>query len=167
MQHKLHKDVLGGLLMLVLGIIVTVQGTRYSIGTLSRMGPGYFPVALGVILAACGMVIAAGGWLSSRRGPTIGAAEAPPAVPKLPGHGPVTLEWRAWLLIATSIVAFVLFATYLGLVPATFAVVFISALADRQNNWKNAAVLGLGVVVMAVVVFWWALQVQMPLFRAG
>jgi hypothetical protein len=49
-------------------------------------------------------------------------------------------------------------------VPATFAIVFISALGDKMNTLKSAAILGAGVVVVAVVVFWWALQMQIPLF---
>ena len=151
MSRKVHKDVLGGALMIALGVVVAVQGSTYSIGTLSRMGPGYFPVALGVILALSGIAIAIKGWFASA-----------PEDAK-----PIPVEWRAWLLIALSIIAFVLFAEYLGLVPATFAVVFISALADRQNTWRSAAVLALGVVVVAVVVFWWALQLQLPLFRWG
>ena len=48
--------------------------------------------------------------------------------------------------------------------PATFAIVFISALGDKMNTWKSAAILGAGVVAVAIVVFWWALQMQFPLF---
>ena len=54
-----------------------------------------------------------------------------------------------------------------GLLPATFAIVFISALGDRKNTIKQAFVLSLGMSVIAVVVFWWALQLQLPLFRWG
>jgi hypothetical protein len=187
MQRKWHKDVWGGLLMLVLGIVVAVQGTSYSIGTLSRMGPGYFPVALGVILALCGIAIGVQGAMHSPRqnaaspympagaaasagvpghAPAPGAA-APPGLHASAHHGNTSIEWRAWLLIGAAIIAFVLLARFFGLLPATFAVVFISSLADRENSWKSGAILALGVCVMAVVVFWWALQVQMPLFRAG
>jgi len=150
-RRKIHKDVLGGGLMIALGIGVVIQSRSYTFGTLSRMGPGYFPVALGVILALAGLAIVVKGWLA-------GAPEETKAVP---------LEWRAWMLIGLSIVAFVVLAEYLGLVPATFAVVFISALADRQNTWRHAALLGLAIVVVSVVVFWWALQIQLPLFRWG
>ena len=44
--------------MLLLGLGAILQGRNYSIGTLSRMGPGFFPVALGVILALAGVAIA-------------------------------------------------------------------------------------------------------------
>lgn len=149
--RHLHKDFWGGGLMVLLGIVVALQGSTYSIGTLSRMGPGYFPVALGVILALSGIAIAIKGYLSA---PVRDQKPLPP-------------EWKAWFLISLSVVAFVVLAQYMGLVPATFGVVFISALADRDNTWKHAAVLALAIVVVCVIVFWWALQIQLPLFRWG
>ncbi|MCJ9713295.1 tripartite tricarboxylate transporter TctB family protein, partial [Bordetella hinzii] len=51
--------------------------------------------------------------------------------------------------------------------PATFAIVFISALGDRTNTLKQALLLSVSMCVIAVVVFWWALQLQLPLFRWG
>jgi hypothetical protein len=149
--RHLHRDFWGGGLMVVLGILVIAQGASYSIGTLSRMGPGYFPVALGVILVLTGVAIAVKGYIDS---PQVEEKPLPP-------------EWRAWFLICASIVAFVLLAEYTGLAPATFAIVFISALADRDNTWKQALVLSTAIVIVCVVVFWWALQLQIPLFRWG
>ncbi len=51
--------------------------------------------------------------------------------------------------------------------PATFALVFISALGDRQHTLRSAALLAAGVTVLGVAVFSWALQLQFPLFRWG
>jgi high-affinity Fe2+/Pb2+ permease len=64
-------------------------------------------------------------------------------------------------------VAFIVLGEYGGLVPATFAIVFISALGDRNNSLKQAFWLSAGMVVIAVVIFWWALQMQFDLFRWG
>jgi hypothetical protein len=52
------KDFVAGLIFFGLGIAVTVYGARYSIGTASHMGPGYFPRMLGVGLILLGAVIA-------------------------------------------------------------------------------------------------------------
>ena len=46
------KDVLGGILFVVLGIAVAFQSVKYEVGTLHSMGPGFFPLALGLVLAA-------------------------------------------------------------------------------------------------------------------
>jgi len=146
--RRLHKEFLGGGLVIALGIAVLAQGRTYDLGSPSRMGPGFFPVALGAILALCGVAIAVQGWL---------AAPADTAARRSP-------EWRAWFLICFSVVAFILCAAHLGLVPATLAIVFISALADRENSWKSAFVLSLAMVAVGIVVFWWALKIDLPLF---
>ena len=149
--NQRNRDTYGGGLMLVVGIAAAVQGARYQVGTLSRMGPGFFPMALGVILALIGLAI----MITARR--TAPAEEKQPLPP----------EWRGWIAIIMSLVAFALLGTYGGLLPASFAVVFISALGDRQNSVKAALILALAITVVAVVVFWWALQVQFPLFNWG
>ncbi len=146
-----NRDYYGGVLMLLIGLGAVVQGRQYPIGTLSRMGPGFFPVALGAILALVGLAIVASARLVA---PVAGAA------PRRP-------EWRGWFCIGLSIVSFVVLGKYGGLVPATFAIVFISALADRENTILAAAVLALATVAICVVVFWWALQLNFALFGWG
>lgn len=151
--NKYNKDYYGGGLMILLGLSAALQGQAYHIGSLSKMGSGFFPVALGILLALIGAAIA----LTAA---TSGAAEGDADKPLAP-------EWRGWICITLSIVAFVILGKYGGLLPATFAIVFISAMGDRQNTIKRALLLSLAMVAVAVGVFWWALQIQFPLFRWG
>jgi len=146
-----NKDLWGGVLLIIVGISVAIHSVSFSIGSLSRMGPGYFPLALGVIMTAMGLAIGVKGYLAT-------PAERKPARPP---------EWKAWFLICLSLVAFVVLTEHLGLVAGTFGIVFISALADRDNSWKAAGVLAIGMVIISVVVFWWALQIQLPLVKWG
>ena len=44
---------------------------------------------------------------------------------------------------------------------------FISALGDRDNTLREALLLALAMMAIAVVVFWWALSLQLPLFQWG
>jgi hypothetical protein len=148
---KYIMDYAGGTLMLLIGIGAVVQGQTYTIGTLSRMGPGYFPVALGTILALIGVGLLVSAALANA---PADAESRPP-------------EWRGWICIVLSIVAFVVFGKYGGLVPATFAIVFISAMGERKNTIWSAGLLAVLMVVICVVVFWWALQLQFPLFAWG
>lgn len=145
------RDYLASLLLFLLGLGTMVQGASYSVGSLTQMGPGFFPVVLGVLLTICGAALAIATWLSS---PLEERAQLPP-------------EWRAWALILIGLAAFVVLGKYGGLVPATFALVFISALADRENTLRRALILSLSMVTISVVVFWWALQLQFPLFQWG
>jgi Tripartite tricarboxylate transporter TctB family len=149
--NKSNRDYFGGALMIIIGAAAAIQGQSYQIGSLSRMGPGFFPVALGVILALAGTVIIITAWFSGHEGED---KDLPP-------------EWRGWFCICASIVAFVVLGKYGGLLPASFAIVFISALGDRDNTIMGAGLLAAAVCVVCVVVFWWALQVQFPLFTWG
>lgn len=149
--NKHNRDYYAGALMILLGLYTVLQGRTYQMGTLSRMGPGYYPVALGVLMVILGVIIA----LNARASVPEGEEEALPP------------EWRGWICILLSIVAFVVFGMYGGLLPATFAIVFISALGDRNNTVKSAFFLAVGMTLVALVIFYWALQVQFPLFQWG
>jgi hypothetical protein len=148
---RYNKDYYGGGLMFLLGVGTIWKGFDYKIGTLSRMGPGYFPVAIGVILALMGVLIALG-------------AKSEVTTSDDKKHPP---EWRGWSCIILANIAFVVLGRYGGLLPATFAVVFIAALGDRQNTFKSAFLLAIAMVVVCLIVFSWALQLQFPLFRWG
>jgi hypothetical protein len=149
--NKYNKDYYGGGLMFLLGAGAMYAGLGYKVGTLSQMGPGYFPVAVGALLALMGILIALG---ASRGVPDGDDKHQAP-------------EWRGWVCITASLIAFIALGKYGGLLPATFAVVFIAALGDRQNTLKHAVLLALGMCAIAVVVFWWALHMQFPLFTWG
>jgi hypothetical protein len=154
--NKHNRDYYGGGMMLLFGLGAIWEGMSYRIGTLVRMGPGFFPVALGVILAFTGVAIMVGA-----------AASAAAEIKEDNKEDNLRPEWRGWICISLSIVAFVVLGRYGGLVPATFAIVFISALGDRQNTIKSAAILAAAMCVVCVAVFWYALQVQFPLFQWG
>lgn len=148
---KYNKDFYGGGLMLLLGLAATLESMTYEVGTLRNMGAGFFPATLGVILMIMGAAIV----LTAKRGaPNSGEKQLLP-------------EWRGSLCIVLSIVAFIVLGKYGGLIPASFAIVFISAMGDRQNTVKSAVILSLLMVAVAVIVFRWALRMQFPLFQWG
>ena len=147
MRSVIPKDYYGGALIMLIGLVSAYGGSRFQIGTLQRMGPGFFPTAIGVVLAAIGLMIA----LSA--GPAEADAKTKPP-----------LDLRGALCIVGGLLAFAVLGDFGGLIPATFAVVFISAMGDRQNTVKTAAMLATGVVVTGVFLFWWLLQIQLPLF---
>jgi hypothetical protein len=118
------------------------------------MGAGFIPVVLGILMTAVGLLI---GVLAKARTPEEIKEQALPDPPDL----------RGGLCILAAVGVFVLLGAYGGLVPATFASVFIAAMGDRQNTWKSAAVLGGVMVVFGVIVFHYGLRVQLPLFAWG
>ncbi len=147
-----NRDYYGGALMVLIGLAAAWQGTRYEVGSLTQMGAGFFPLALGLALALLGVAIAAG----ARR-----------AAPEAVEAGRARPEWRGWFCISLSVIAFVVLGRYGGLLPAAFAITFISALGDRDNTPLHALLLAVSISVICVVIFWWALKLQLPLFAWG
>lgn len=143
------RDLGSGALIFAIGAGATLLGLQYPIGTLADIGPGLFPTAIGILLALTGLVIAA-----TRLDIRFKPSDAAP-------------DWRGWGCIVGGILAFALLGEYFGLAVASFAIVFISALGDRNNSIPQAAMLAVAMVVVSIVVFWWALQLQMPLFKLG
>lgn len=143
------RDLGSGALIFAIGAGATLLGLQYPIGTLADIGPGLFPTAIGILLALTGLVIAA-----TRLNIRFERSDAAP-------------DWRGWGCIVGGILAFAVLGLYFGLAIASFAIVFISALGDRNNSIPQAAMLAVAMVVVSIVVFWWALQLQMPLFKLG
>ncbi len=57
MKIKSEKDFFAGLMFMVVGIAFAWGATTYNIGEGARMGPGYFPLMLGILLAGLGAFI--------------------------------------------------------------------------------------------------------------
>ena len=63
MLEKDYRDIVAGALLAALGIAISLYAlSHYSIGTITRMGPGMVPVGLGVLLAIFGVVIGGTAW---------------------------------------------------------------------------------------------------------
>ena len=153
------KDHYGALLLLALGAGVLALGLGYRMGSLNHMGAGYIPVVLGVLMMLVGVAL----------GVTAAAPGTREMVNPLPGHGVHAggPEWRGWLCILGGVAAFVVIGQYGGLLPATFASVFVAAMGDRNNTVKASAVLAAGMVVFCLIVFHYGLSLQLPLFQWG
>jgi Tripartite tricarboxylate transporter TctB family len=54
---KSQKDFFSGLMFTVVGAAFAWGATTYSVGEGARMGPGYFPLMLGILLAILGAAI--------------------------------------------------------------------------------------------------------------
>jgi hypothetical protein len=148
------RDFYAGGLMILLGLGIALKGATYRLGTLMHMGPGFFPTSLGVLLVLIGLAIAAAGMTP---------AEGEEDQSILPEHP----EWWAWFCILMSPVLFILFGRYFGMIPGTFACVFIAALGDRNKTWKSVLILSTVVTVFGVVLFSYFLQVPMPILTWG
>jgi Tripartite tricarboxylate transporter TctB family len=150
------RDFYAGGLMLLLGLGIALKGATYRTGTLMHMGPGFLPTALGVLLVLLGIAIAAPTFASTTRG----GEDDQRILPENP-------QWWAWFCILMSPVLFIFFGRYFGMIPGTFACVFIAALGDKNATWKGTIILATVVTIFGVALFSYFLQVPMPILTWG
>jgi hypothetical protein len=157
LQRIRTKDHAGALLLIALGAGVALWGRTYRVGSLTEMGAGYIPFVIGVLLIAVGILVGI-------------TAKAPPAIiPNLPGPKKAQrgIDARGAFCIVGSIASFVILGTYGGMVPASFACVFIAAIGDRSNSLRDALLLA-GVLTLAgFLIFSWALKLSLAPFSWG
>jgi hypothetical protein len=137
--------------MLLLGVGAAVTGSGYKLGSLAKMGPGFMPVMLGIVLAFLGVLIA---------GTALGSPET--VDEKFLPDNP---QWFGWLCILGGPVLFIILGQVGGMIPAVFACVFVCALGDKTATYKSSAVLAAGVTVFGVLLFHYLLRIPFPLLR--
>ena len=115
----------------------------YQMGSSVRMGPAYFPVVLGGLLAFLGMLVLFDS-----------VVEEGPAVAKF--------HWRPLLWIGLSSLAFAYLLKPVGLVLASVALVFISAYGGHEFKWKEVAIMSVILAVFSVLVFVKGLSLPFP-----
>lgn len=131
---KSQKDFYSGLMFSILGLVFAVASLEYKVGEGANMGPGYFPLVLGVLLAVLGGGITAKSLLATSYadGDPIGK-----------------WAWRPLLfIIAANLVFGVLLGGLpsiglppMGLVAAIFALIILASLAGDEFNLKEVLVL--------------------------
>lgn len=148
------QDFAGGLVVAAVGLGAIAIGQSYGIGSLRKMEPGFFPVALGAFLALIGLGMAA--FALQTRAEQAARGERDTALFERP-------DGRGWFFIVLGVLAFLFVGEVGGLAPAAFLCVFLSALGDRTMSWRRALVFGLIVTVLGCILFSLLLGIQMPL----
>ena len=116
------KDAVAGLLFTLLGLFVVFESLKYRLGDAMHMGPGYFPLLLGGLLAVLGLfVLGRAFFLSSA---SVDAVALWPVV-----------------RILGAVVLFGLTIRPLGLVPAIILLVFLSRIGGHDFKFREVAVL--------------------------
>ena len=160
MKIKSQQDWWAGLMFIAVGLffIVFALGTPefidsivgsklipgYQMGSSVRMGPAYFPVVLGGLLAFLGLLVMFDSLVEE--GPNV-----------------AKFHWRPLLWIGLSSLAFAYLLKPLGLVLASAALVFISAYGGHEFKWKEVTIMSVVLVIFAVLVFVKALSLPFPI----
>jgi hypothetical protein len=141
------NDLVAGTVVVLIGTFTLAEALNYRAGAALKMGPGYFPQGLAALMIAAGIGIVL---VEGRRR----AEDEAPAI-----------AWRSLLAVMAAMLAFALMIERLGLAPATFAAVFISALAQRDARLWVSLAAAVAIAALTVLIFPIALGILVPIVK--
>ncbi len=151
-----QKNFWGGVLFVALGLTFAIiaRGVPglaflpgYAMGTPARMGPGFFPFYLGVMLTALGFLIASTGIRRHANDP--GVVER--------------FHWKPILFVLASIVLFGILLKAIGMLLAGIMLVVGASLGSQGFRLKTVLILAVVLVAFCALVFVVGLKLPIPL----
>jgi len=139
------KDFVAGLMFIAIGIAAIVIAANYPLGTAARMGPGYFPRILGILLILLGAVL---------------------ALRALRLQGSPLPRWplRPTLVVLASVVLFGAIVNFVGVALSTVVLIFTASAASHEFRPRESLISGVLLAVLAVGVFVIGLKLQLPIW---
>jgi predicted outer membrane lipoprotein len=156
LKIKSQKDFVAGLMFTAVGIAFAWGATNYTVGNGARMGPGYFPLMLGILLAALGAIITFTALVvETEDGDRIGR-----------------LAWKPLGFIIGSNILFGILLAGLpklgvpafGLIVAIYGLTFVAALAGDEFKAKEVAILATVLAIGSYLAFVVLLKLQFPVW---
>ncbi|AZY50260.1 tripartite tricarboxylate transporter TctB family protein [Bordetella avium] len=147
MQLRNRQDFWSGVMFIILGLGFSWQASSYQMGTAARMGPGYFPFWLGLVLALLGAIVL----LSS-----LSKKATETHVDRF--------DWRVVFLVIGSVVVYALVLKLLGVYISVFLLVVLSSVASHEFNLKVAIANGIFLAVFSYLAFIKGLGLIFPLW---
>ena len=148
MRIRAPKDFWAGVMFGGFAVVALLAARGYSLGSAGKMGPGYFPLLLGGVLAVLAAVL-------------IGRSVVVDGEP-LPRFHVLPLA-----IIAVAVCLFGFFIEPLGLIVALAVLVVLSAWAGPQFRLPEVLALTVALIVFSVGVFVYALGLPIPIWPNG
>lgn len=148
MKHliKNPRDFWAGVMFLAVGGMFAGIAYTYKLGTAARMGPGFFPFFLGLILAGFGIAILLTALRPKNAGPTVDK-----------------FHWGPIFWVLMPIVVFGVMLKILGMVAMGLVVVIVSSIGSEDFKLKPTVYLAIGLVIFCSLVFVGGLKLPIPL----
>ena len=137
------KDFWAGVLFIVLGGGACLIALNYTMGSAGRMGPGYFPRSLGLLLALLGLILVLRSF-------------------KLEGEKILFPTMKPLAIVLVSVFVFGIAVNFLGLVISTILLVLIASTAAHDYSWKESIIASIALAVFVVIAFRYGLKLQLP-----
>lgn len=147
MQLRNRRDFWAGVLFIVAGLAFALLSHQYPIGTAAKMGPGYFPMVLGGLLALLGLIVLAGAF--ARNGPSLAIS---------------AVGWRELGLVLAAVVLFALMLPSLGFALALVGLIGVAAIASHEFSLRDTLISIIVLGLMSYLVFIKGLELQFLLW---
>ena len=145
-MHWKSKQLKAGLIFIVIGAFFFATSIfTLEAGTLLRMGPGFMPILLSLLLVALGFLVIL------ERSPEEEVEERP-------------IPWRGLIFITLAPFLFALTIKGLGLVPALLVLIATSSLASRMMGLRKLMIVTAVLLSLSILVFHYMLGLPYPLF---
>lgn len=145
MRIRNKRDFWAGILFISTGLLFSSFAVQYELGTLSRMGPGWFPGALGLLLMVLGTIV------------VVGSASARATESELP-----SFRLRELLLVLGGVAAFAALVPSLGLIVSAVIMLLVVASASHEFSFRETTISILALVSLSYLVFVRGLGLQLP-----
>jgi hypothetical protein len=127
------------LALTALGVFIAYEGYRLSLGTLSRIGPGFFPLVLGVLIAVLSFA----------------------TIFEDATHSDTRFNLRGLVLVSGSLFFFAATVERLGLAVAVTGAVVLTSLAMGRPRWTTALLVS--AVLCTLAYFFFVNVLRLPL----
>jgi len=141
------KDFWSGVMFIAFAATALLAARGYSLGAAGKMGPGYFPVMLGSVLALIGLILVVRSFV-------------------IDGDAITRIQILPLAIIAAAVVLFGLLLQPIGLVLSLALVTVASAFASRESKPLEVAALTCVLAAFAAGVFVYGLRLPLPLWPA-
>jgi hypothetical protein len=146
MRIQITKDLLGGVLFALIGLGTIYIGSGYKLGTAANMGPGYFPIMLGGIVAVIGAAM------------IVIAARAPES-----SEAVASWEIRPLVFVTAAILLFSMLIENAGVIVAVAGLVVVARLGSREGSLLELVVLIAVLIAISVGIFVYGLNIPLRL----
>jgi hypothetical protein len=142
-----QRAFVSGLLFVAIAACFFSVALNYNPGTAARMGPGFFPRMISIVLAAIGLFVMVGA-----------------VMPKARIEPLERWDWKGLFWITGSVALFAALLYPLGFALSLFVLIIVSSRASPEFTWLGALIGAAILIVMCVAVFIYGLGLPFPVW---
>ncbi|MCO5091341.1 tripartite tricarboxylate transporter TctB family protein [Bosea sp. (in: a-proteobacteria)] len=129
---------------IIVGLLYGKMSLDLPLGTASRMGPGYVPLLLSLVLALIGLAVVVRSLFAGKEA--------------VFGQVP----WRAVAFLSVAVVVFAGTLEGLGLLPVVFLTSLVASMASKELHFGKAVLVSAGLAILSTAIFAWGVRLPVP-----